>query len=180
MDGTKQVAVWGGGCFWCLEAIYQDVNGVDSVAPGYGGGSQDNPTYAQVCSGTTGHAEVVRIVFDTTKIHYEDLVRLFFHVHDPTTLNRQGHDEGTQYRSIILYQDESQRVTALRVMGELEKQRLWPNPWVTQLVPLQTFWPAESYHRNYFQNNPAQGYCRLVIAPKLAQFRKEHRELLRK
>lgn len=179
MVPAKEVAVLGGGCFWCLEAIFQQVKGVSAVVSGYAGGAKANPTYEEVCSGTTGHAEVVRVEFDPTVIRYEDVVRLFFHIHDPTTLNRQGNDEGTQYRSVIFTGNDSQKATALRVMGEVIAKRVWEDPVVTQIEPLQVFYSAEEYHQDYFARNPSQGYCRMIIAPKVAKFRKEYPQILK-
>lgn len=172
MVPKREFAVFGGGCFWCIEAIYLQVKGVTAVVSGYAGGNVPNPTYEEVCSGTTGHAEVVRVEFDPSVVTYGELVRLFFHLHDPTTLNRQGADEGTQYRSIILVQNDAQKATTLRVMGEVIASKLWEDPLVTQIEPLKEFYPAEAYHQNYFARNPNQGYCRMVIAPKVAKFRK--------
>jgi peptide-methionine (S)-S-oxide reductase len=167
-----EVAVLGGGCFWCLETVFRHTRGVLSVVSGYAGGTVPNPTYEAVCSGTTGHAEVVRIVFDPAVLTYEELLRIFFSMHDPTTPNRQGNDIGTQYRSIIVAQDEEQLRTAKRVKGELDDayERLI----VTEIVKDKPFYPAEEYHQRYFEKNPDQAYCQLVVAPKLAKFRKEH------
>lgn len=179
MVPAKEVAVLGGGCFWCLEAIFQQVKGVSAVVSGYAGGAKANPTYEEVCSGTTGHAEVVRVEFDPTVIRYEDVVRLFFHIHDPTTLNRQGNDEGTQYRSVIFTGNDAQKVAALRVMGDVIAKRVWEDPLVTQIETLQAFYAAEEYHQDYFARNPSQGYCRMIIAPKVAKFRKEYPQILK-
>lgn len=179
MVPAKEVAVLGGGCFWCLEAIFQQVKGVSAVVSGYAGGAKANPTYEEVCSGTTGHAEVVRVEFDPTVIRYEDVVRLFFHIHDPTTLNRQGNDEGTQYRSVIFTGNDTQKATALRVMGDVIAKRVWDDPLVTQIEPLQVFYSAEEYHQDYFARNPSQGYCRMIIAPKVTKFRKEYPQFLK-
>ncbi|MGC8558012.1 MAG: peptide-methionine (S)-S-oxide reductase MsrA [Nitrososphaeria archaeon] len=167
----KQVATLGGGCFWCTEAIFSELKGVISVEPGYSGGTTPNPTYEQVCTDRTGHAEVVQVVFDSDVITYRDLLRIFFSIHDPTQLNRQGEDVGTQYRSIILYHDEEQRRVAEEVMEEIKG--LWDRPIVTQLVKFERFYPAEEYHRNYFRNNPERPYCRAVISPKVYKFRKQ-------
>uniref|UniRef100_A0A7C1FT29 Peptide methionine sulfoxide reductase MsrA n=1 Tax=Caldilinea aerophila TaxID=133453 RepID=A0A7C1FT29_9CHLR len=175
-----EVATLGGGCFWCLEAIYSELKGVEQVVSGYAGGHVKNPTYREVCSGTTGHAEVVQITFDPSVISYRDLLRIFFVIHDPTTLNRQGADVGTQYRSIILYHNEAQKQTALEVMEEVTQQGLWPNPIVTELKPFDVFYPAEEYHQRYFARNPLQPYCQVVIAPKVAKFRKQFFERLRR
>ena len=172
-------AVFVGGCFWCLEAIFQEVEGVQSVQSGYAGGTTSNPTYHQVCSGTTGHAEVVRVRFDPGAIDYADLLRIFFTIHDPTTRDRQGNDVGPQYRSIILYSDDAQRETVAAAMREIEAAGLYPDPLVTELVPLGEFWPAEPYHDDYFRKNPNQPYCRIVIDPKVAKFRNRFRDRLR-
>jgi len=170
-SGQTDTAVFGGGCFWCLDAQFKLVDGVKSVLSGYAGGTTPNPTYEQVCSETTGHAEVIKVEFDPTKISYEDLLRKFFHAHDPTTLNRQGPDVGTSYRSIILYRDENQESIAKKVKAEAQKE--WPDPIVTEIAPLKAFYKAEDYHQDYFAKNPTQGYCRLVIAPKVRKFEKE-------
>ena len=169
---SYDIATLGGGCFWCLEAVYDDLMGVDSVVSGYAGGPIPNPSYEQVCAGTTGHAEVVQITFDPAIISYRDLLNVFFTIHDPTTLNRQGADVGTQYRSVIFYHDEAQRQTAEAVMAEIEAADIWDNPIVTELSPAGAFYEAEAYHQNYFENNPNQPYCRVVVAPKVAKFRK--------
>ncbi|MBO8141827.1 MAG: peptide-methionine (S)-S-oxide reductase MsrA [Firmicutes bacterium] len=169
---TEQTATLGGGCFWCLEAVFEQLEGVNRVVPGYAGGHVSHPTYRQVCTGTTGHAEVVQVHYDPRVISYRDLLDVFFAIHDPTTPNRQGNDVGPQYRSIILYHDEDQRQTALEAIREAEQSGAWGGPVVTQVVPLEAFYPAEEYHREYFRRNPDQGYCRLVIAPKVAKFRK--------
>jgi peptide-methionine (S)-S-oxide reductase len=165
-----QTAVFGGGCFWCLDAQFKLVNGVKSVVSGYAGGTTKNPSYEEVCSETTGHAEVVQVEFDPSVVTYEDLLRKFFHAHDPTTLNRQGADVGTSYRSIILYTDENQKAIAEKVKAEAQKD--WPDPIVTEIAPLTAFYRAEEYHQDYFAKNPAQGYCRLVVAPKVKKFEK--------
>lgn len=172
-DGGLETATLGGGCFWCLEAAFERVDGVERVVSGYAGGDLPNPSYREVCSGTTGHAEVVRVHFDPTRIAFADLLRLFFTVHDPTTKDRQGPDVGPQYRSIVLYESEPQRETAEAVMAEIEKEGLWDAPLVTELVPLETFYPAEAYHQRYYRRNPNQPYCQAVIAPKLAEFRRK-------
>lgn len=175
-----QKATLGGGCFWCLEAIFEQLRGVNAVQSGYAGGHVPNPTYEQVCTGTTGHAEVVQIEFDPDVISYRDLLNVFFAIHDPTTPNRQGNDIGPQYRSIILYHDEEQRTTAEATMRELEQSGTWDDPIVTELVPLEQFYPAEEYHNDYFRRNPEQGYCRLVIAPKVAGFRQRFTDMLKR
>ncbi len=174
-----QVATLGGGCFWCIEAIYLEMNGVISATSGYSGGKIKNPTYREVTSGMTGHAEVVQIVFDPEVISYRDILTIFFHVHDPTTLNRQGADVGTQYRSVIFYHDEDQKVIAEGVMSEISKSKLWRDPLVTELSPLTVFYIAEDYHQNYFENNPNAPYCTFVISPKLEKFRKNFQDYLK-
>jgi peptide-methionine (S)-S-oxide reductase len=170
MSNDKEVATFGGGCFWCLEAIYLDVIGVSKVTSGYAGGSAENPTYQQVCGGRTGHAEVVQIEYDPALISYDDLLTIFWRIHDPTTLNRQGNDVGTQYRSIILTHDEGQKKAAERSL--VEAQELYRDPIVTQIEPLNTFYPAEDYHEDYYRRNRNQPYCRAVIDPKVRKFRK--------
>lgn len=175
-----QTATLGGGCFWCLEAIYDDLIGVDRVESGYAGGHTPNPSYKQVCSGTTGHAEVVQLDFNPEVISYRDILNIFFTIHDPTTLNRQGADVGTQYRSVIFYHDEGQREIAEKVIGEIEASGLWPDPIVTELSPLDEFYIAEDYHQEYFANNPNQPYCQVVIAPKVTKFRKAYVEKLKR
>jgi peptide-methionine (S)-S-oxide reductase len=170
----RELATLGGGCFWCLEAVYKDLKGVDSVVSGYAGGQVENPTYEQVCGGRTGHAEVVQIAFDPQVVTYRDLLDVFFTIHDPTTKDRQGADVGPQYRSIILYHDPEQKAAAEETIAGLEAKGVWRAPIVTELVPLETFYPAEEYHRDYFERNPRQRYCQIIIAPKVAKFRKEH------
>ena len=172
-------ATLAGGCFWCLEAVFQEVEGVQSVQSGYSGGRRPNPSYEQVCSGATGHAEVVQVRFDPSVVSYEDLLRIFFVVHDPTTLNRQGADVGTQYRSAIFYHGDEQKQAAERVMQEVADEQLYPGPLVTQLVPLEAFYPAEAYHADYYRRNPGQGYCQVVISPKVAKFRKKFADKLK-
>lgn len=167
-------ATLGGGCFWCLEAVYQQLRGVSHVVSGYAGGHVDLPDYRMVCSGKTGHAEVVQISYDTEVLSYRDLLDVFFTIHDPTTVNRQGADVGSQYRSAIFTHTDEQAEIARQVIAELEVSGLWRNPLVTEVTPLQRFWPAEDYHQNYWRNNPNQGYCRVVVAPKVAKFRKQH------
>jgi peptide-methionine (S)-S-oxide reductase len=176
----SQQATLAGGCFWCLEAVYVELRGVSKVVSGYAGGSVRNPSYRQVCSGNTGHAEVVQITFDPSVVSYHDLLEIFFTIHDPTTLNRQGADVGTQYRSAIFYHDDEQQRIATQVIAEVTAARLWPNPIVTQVAPLDVFYPAESYHQDYFANNPMQPYCQVVVAPKVAKFRKHYFEKLKK
>ena len=167
---SLETAVFGGGCFWCLDAQFKLVPGVKSVVSGYAGGTTKNPSYEEVCSETTGHAEVIKVEFDPSVVSYENLLRKFFHAHDPTTLNRQGPDVGTSYRSIILYKDENQKAIAEKVKAEAQKD--WPDPIVTEIVPLTAFYEAEDYHQDYFAKNPEQGYCRLVVAPKVKKFEK--------
>lgn len=172
-------ATLAGGCFWCLDAVYRNLRGVSQVVCGYSGGHVHNPSYKQVCGGATGHAEAVQITFDPAVISYRDLLEIFFSIHDPTTLNRQGHDVGTQYRSAIFYHDEAQKRVAQEIIAELGASGTWRDPIVTQLAPLDTFYPAEEYHQNYFANNPGQGYCRVVIAPKVENFRRKYRAYLK-
>lgn len=167
---SLQKATLGGGCFWCLEAIFQQVKGVLQVVSGYCGGSILNPTYHQVCTGSTGHAEVIQITYDISLVSYGDLLQIFFQLHDPTTLNRQGGDVGSQYRSVIFYHDEEQKNIAEKIKKGINQTGLWKNPIVTQLEPCPTFYKAEDYHQNYFQTNADQPYCRVVIAPKLEKF----------
>jgi len=176
---TTEVATLGGGCFWCLDAVFPDLRGVLSVESGYSGGARPSPTYEQVCSGATGHAEVVRITFDPAVVSYRELLEVFFTVHDPTTLNRQGGDVGTQYRSVIFYHSPEQLATAQAVIADLQAQGVWRDPIVTQLVPAPAFYPAESYHQNYFTNNPERSYCQVVIEPKVAKFRRKYLERLK-
>jgi peptide-methionine (S)-S-oxide reductase len=173
-------ATLGGGCFWCIEAVFDELRGVERVESGYAGGTVPHPTYKQVCTGTTGHAEVAQITFDPKVISYRDLLRVFFSVHDPTTLNRQGADVGTQYRSAIFYHDEEQKRAAEEVIKEIEAAKIWDAPIVTQVVPFETFYIAEDYHQEYFKNNPNQPYCQMVVAPKVAKFRQHYRERLKK
>lgn len=172
-----EVAILGGGCFWCTEAVYLEAKGVTKVESGYMGGAQPNPTYEQVCTGETGHAEVVRLEFDPTQISYRDLLVIFFTIHDPTTLNRQGNDVGTQYRSVIFYQDAEQEATARQVIAEMA--HVWDAPIVTELAPAAPFYKAEDYHQNYFAQHPLQGYCAFVVAPKVAKFRKMYADKLK-
>ncbi len=171
---AEEVATLAGGCFWCLEAIYSDLPGVARVDSGYSGGRIPNPTYEQVCSGRTGHAEAVQVRFDPGRISYRQLLRIFFSIHDPTTLNRQGGDVGTQYRSAIFTQDGSQEKIAREVMGEISDSRMWRGRLVTEVVPLEAFYQAEEYHRDYFKRHPESAYCQMVIAPKVAKFRKQY------
>ncbi len=168
-----QVATMGGGCFWCLEAVFDDLSGVLAVVSGYSGGHVPNPDYNLVCTGTTGHAEVIQVTFDPQTISYKEILEIFFSIHDPTTLNRQGNDIGSQYRSVILYHDPEQKAIAERVMADLSNQTIWADPIVTELAPLEVFYPAEDYHQEYFKRNPYQGYCQVVVAPKVAKVRKQ-------
>ena len=177
---SKEIATLGGGCFWCVEAVYNQLTGVDSAISGYMGGHVDHPSYEQVCSKTTGHAEVVNVSFDTEIISFEDILNIFFTIHDPTTLNRQGNDRGPQYRSGIWYHSAEQKRIAQETIRRLDSQRLYRNKIVTEVSPASTFWVAEDYHQNYFANNPYQGYCAFVIAPKVAKFRKQYFERLKK
>ena len=170
-------AVFGGGCFWCTEAVFSDLRGVQAVKSGYAGGHAKNPTYEQVCGGRTGHAEVVRVTYDPAEITYGDLLRVFFATHDPTTPNRQGADTGTQYRSIVLTQSDEERDTARAVIAEM--QPLWEAPIVTEIVPLTEFWPAEAKHDDYFARNPWTGYCQVVVAPKVAKLRQKYADKLK-
>ncbi len=170
---TTETAVLGGGCFWCLEAVFDKLRGVQSVESGYAGGHTANPSYEDVCNGDTGHAEVVRIVFDPAVLSFRDLLRVFFAIHDPTTKDRQGNDFGSQYRSVIFCQTPAQRADAEAVIAELTRAKLWPQPIVTEIAGAETFYPAEGYHQEYFERNPAQAYCQFVVAPKVAKFRKE-------
>ena len=178
-DLELETATLGGGCFWCIEALFEQLVGVQSVVSGYAGGDQPNPSYQQVCSGRSGHAEVISVTFEPEKISYRDLLQLFFSSHDPTTLNRQGADVGTQYRSIILYHDEQQRQTAADLLVELDSANLWENPIVTELAPFNAFYAAEAYHQSYFRQNQDQPYCAMVVAPKVAKFRKQFSHLLK-
>ena len=181
MDRTAfETAVLGGGCFWCLDAVFRELDGVTGVESGYAGGAGERPTYEAVCSGRTGHAEVVRVTFDPAKLSYRDLLAVFFAIHDPTTKNRQGHDIGTQYRSVIFARSAEQRATAEALVRELSGARLWPAPIVTEIADDAPFWPAEGYHQDYFANNPAQPYCMAVVAPKVAKFRKQFLDRLKR
>lgn len=176
---SKEVATLGGGCFWCLEAVYDDLRGVTDVVSGYSGGQVDNPTYKAVCTGTTGHAEVVQVTFDNEVISFRDILDVFFTIHDPTTLNRQGADVGTQYRSAVFYHSPEQKAIAEQTIAELSAEKLYANPIVTEITPFDAFYPAEDYHQEYFKNNPEQGYCQFVVAPKVAKFRKQHFDRLK-
>ncbi len=166
-----ETATLAAGCFWCVEAVFDDLVGVEDVVSGFSGGHKENPSYQEVCSETTGHAEVVQIKFDPETISFADILRIFFTVHDPTTLNRQGNDIGSSYRSAIFYHSDEQRKTAEEVVAEITAEQLYPNPIVTEITPSDKFWSAENYHQEYFANNPTQGYCAAVVAPKVAKFR---------
>jgi peptide-methionine (S)-S-oxide reductase len=178
-DGKNAIAVFGGGCFWCTEAVFDELRGVHSVVSGYAGSAVKNPTYEQVCSGNTGHAEVVKIEFDPSQISFRDLMTVFFATHDPTTLNRQGNDVGTQYRSVILYADEQQKQEAAAFVKELDDNKTYKNSIVTTLEPLTKFYPAEDYHQKYYANNPYQPYCQYMIPPKLGKLHKQFAALLK-
>jgi peptide-methionine (S)-S-oxide reductase len=169
---SSQIAILGGGCFWCLEAVFSQLKGVIKVESGYSGGSKPDPDYKDVCSGNTGHAEVLKIEFDPDKITYELLLRIFFTVHDPTTLDRQGNDRGNQYRSVIFYTSQLQEQIIQHVIQDMESSRIYPDKFVTEVKPLTVFYKAEDYHQEYFENNPYQPYCRAIISPKVAKFRK--------
>jgi peptide-methionine (S)-S-oxide reductase len=175
-----EMATLAGGCFWCLEAVYDELEGVLDVVSGYAGGQVPHPTYEAVCAGSTGHAEVVQVTFDPQRISYRDILEVFFSIHDPTTLNRQGMDVGTQYRSAIYFHSPQQEQEAREVIADLERQRLWNAPIVTEVAALDTFYPAEEYHQEYFARNPYQGYCLMVVRPKVAKFRKQHFNRLKK
>lgn len=175
----REVATLAGGCFWCLEAVYDELKGVEDVVSGYTGGHVPNPGYRLVCTGTTGHAEVVQITYDAEVVSFRDLLNVFFTIHDPTTLNRQGADVGTQYRSAIFYHTPEQKAIAEQTIAELNASGIWGAPIVTEVTELGKFYPAEDYHQEYFAKNPNQGYCRAVVAPKVAKFRKQFYEQLR-
>lgn len=177
---SSEVATLAGGCFWCLEAVYDDLKGVEDVVSGYMGGHRPNPTYEQVCTGVTGHAEVVQLKFNPDEVSYRDLLDVFFTIHDPTTLNRQGADVGTQYRSAVFYHSPEQKTTAEQAIKDLTAAHVWDNPIVTEVTAASTFYPAEAYHQEYFRNHPNQGYCQVVIAPKVAKFRKHYLERLKR
>ena len=179
MSDRLETATLGGGCFWCLEAAFLQLRGVERVVSGYAGGAIPNPTYEQVCAGNTGHAEVVQVTFDPAIITYDDLLDVFFVIHDPTTLNRQGGDRGTQYRSVVFHHDAAQQAAAQAAIARLTAERVWDDPIVTEITPLDVFYPAEPYHQRYFERNPAQGYCQVVVAPKVAKVRARFRDKLR-
>ncbi len=175
----KEVVTLGGGCFWCIEAIFEELEGVEQVESGYSGGWVSNPTYQQVCTGKTGHAEAVQITFDPKIISLKDILDVFFTVHDPSTPNRQGADVGTQYRSVIFYRNQEQKTTAEQAAREIQSAKLWEAPIVTEIVPFQDFYKAEDYHQEYFKRNPGQAYCRIVIDPKIKKFREHFRDKLK-
>ena len=174
-----EVATFGAGCFWCVEAIFQSLDGVHSVVSGYAGGTRDNPSYEEVCTGTTGHAEVCQITYDPARISYQELLTVFFQAHDPTTLNRQGPDVGTQYRSIILVQDEEEKEQVKKIVEKIEQSSLWRSKIVTQIDVLKEFYPAEEYHQDYFEKNPWAGYCQVVIKPKVKKFKEKFADQLK-
>jgi peptide-methionine (S)-S-oxide reductase len=185
MDATitkahaAETATLGGGCFWCTEAVFTELKGVEKVESGYSGGSLPDPSYEQVCGGDTGHAEVVNVIFDPAVVTYRQILEIFFTVHDPTTLNRQGADVGSQYRSVIFYHDQKQKEVALDVVKEVNASKIWDKPLVTEIVPLSAFYKAEQYHQEYYMRNPRQGYCTIVIAPKVLKFRKKYSAMLK-
>jgi peptide-methionine (S)-S-oxide reductase len=175
-----ETATFGNGCFWCTEAIFQDLEGVESAVSGYSGGQTENPTYEQVCSGKTGHAEVLQITYNPEKISYEELLKVFWETHDPTTLNRQGNDVGTQYRSAIFYHDDKQKELAEKYKAQLGASGTWADPIVTEIVPFEKFYKAERYHQNYYKENPNQGYCAFVVRPKVEKFQAKYKDMLKK
>ena len=179
MTSNFETATLAGGCFWCTEAIYKRLKGVESVMPGYAGGTVENPTYEQVCSGTTGHAEAIQITFDPQIITYEKILEVFFATHDPTTLNQQGADVGTQYRSVIFYHDEEQKRIAESIKQRIEEEKMYPNPIVTQITPFTIFYEAENYHQNFYDSNRNYGYCRLIIDPKIQKLLSEFKNDLK-
>ncbi len=179
VSNDREVATLAGGCFWCLEAVFDNLKGVVDVVSGYSGGQAPNPSYAQVCTGTTGHAEVVQVTFDPQQISYREILEVFFSIHDPTTLNRQGADVGTQYRSAIFYHTPEQKDTAEQVIHDLDGKDLWGRRIVTEVKPFTAFYPAEDYHQEYFAHNAGQPYCQVVIAPKVAKFRKQYLDRLK-
>lgn len=179
MSSRMEVATLGGGCFWCLEAVYDELRGVQSVESGYAGGHVDDPSYQAVCSGRTGHAEVIQIAFDPSEVTFREILEVFFTIHDPTTLNRQGADIGSQYRSVVFYHSDEQKKTAEQVIDEMTRAGIWSNPIVTELTPYSEFFVAEEYHQEYFERNPRQPYCQVVVAPKVAKFRKKYLDRLK-
>ncbi len=176
---AEELATVGGGCFWCTEAVFTELKGVRSVLPGYSGGRLPNPSYEEVCEGTTGHAEVVQVAFDPKVLSLHDLLSIFFTVHDPTTRDRQGNDVGSQYRSVIFVRNAAQEATARQVMGEVAQARIWKGALVTEIAKFEAFYPAEEYHRDYFRRNPERGYCQMIIAPKVAKFRRDFADRLK-
>jgi peptide-methionine (S)-S-oxide reductase len=176
----QEIATLGGGCFWCLDAVFRGLRGVEKVESGYAGGQVKNPTYYAVCTGSTGHAEVVQITFNAGEVSFKEILEVFFTIHDPTTLNRQGYDEGTQYRSAIFYHSPEQQAVAEQTIAELNDAKIWDKPIVTEVTPLTEFYAAEDYHQDYFAKNPNQGYCQAIVAPKVAKFRKSFLEKLKK
>ena len=178
--GKLGTATFGAGCFWCVEAVFQELEGVERVVSGYSGGNVPDPTYEQVCTGATGHAEVCQITYDPAKISYDQLLEVFWKTHDPTTRNRQGNDIGSQYRSVVFYHDAEQKELAEKYKAKLDAEHIWDRPIVTEIEPIRQFWPAENYHQNYYRNNPRQGYCTFVITPKIDKFRKVFGERLKK
>lgn len=180
MNADLQIATFGSGCFWCTEAFFLKVNGVESVVSGYMGGKTKNPTYREVCTGLTDHAEVIQLKYDSKKISYEELLEIFWNTHDPTTLNRQGADEGTQYRSVVFYHNEAQKKLAEQYKAQLDKSGVFKNPIVTEITASAEFYPAEDYHQNYYAINPNQGYCQFVIRPKVEKFKKQFESKLKK
>jgi methionine-S-sulfoxide reductase len=178
-DNQLELATFGAGCFWCTEAVFQNVNGVSKVVSGYAGGKVKNPTYREICTGTTGHAEVAQITFDPSKVSFEELLEVFWNTHDPTTLNKQGADEGTQYRSVIFYHSDNQRQAATDYKKQLEASKVFKNPIVTEISPLPDYYPAENYHQNYFELNPNQSYCQYVVRPKVEKFKKQFQSKLK-
>jgi peptide-methionine (S)-S-oxide reductase len=176
----EEIAYLAGGCFWCLEVIYDELKGVKDVISGYSGGELPNPTYRQVISGNTGHAETVKVVYDPDQVNYHEIMQVFFSIHDPTSLNRQGADVGTQYRSAIFYTSPEQKAAAEEIIRKLEKEQVWGEPIVTEVVPFEAFYPAEDYHQEYYKNNTGQPYCQIVINPKLTKFRREFVEGLKR
>ena len=178
-DKNIEIATLGAGCFWCVEAVFLEIDGVEKVVSGYTGGSIKNPTYREICTGKTGHAEVIRVFYDTSKINFEEILKIFWHSHDPTTLNRQGNDVGTQYRSAIFYHDEQQKVIAEKSKVLTDSSDLWRDPIVTEISPLDVFYEAEDYHQDYYNQNPHQPYCSFIIGPKVAKVRKEFADRLK-
>ena len=180
MNANLEVATFGGGCYWCIEAIFQRLEGVEKVESGFSGGQVKNPTYREVCTGATGHAEVIQITFDTTKISFEEILKVFFTMHDPTTLNQQGNDIGTQYRSAIFYQNEAQKKVSEEIIAALNQAKAYPSPIVTEVTQFDVFYKAEDYHQNYYNDNSGEGYCRYVIQPKIEKFEKVFKDRLKK